>query len=400
MFRGSNFPKVAHVTSAAVFQTGMQDSAQAGAELGRAIREHFKGHSPDVVILFASPVYAFDVLLEALHAACSPGAVVGCSSAGEFTHEGISASSAVVLALYSENMRFDVHVGRQLRADPYRAAAALAATFHPDADPEFPFLTTLLLIDALAGFGEEFLGAFTAATSGRYQIIGGGAADDATFQNTYVFAGTKALSDAAVALEIRSRHPVGIGTSHGWTPASHSMTVTAASGLRLSGLDGIPAAHAVESFAVEQGLVFDRDAPLPFFLHHVLGIVTPDGYKLRVPLQIAADGALLCAAEVPVGATVRVMRTSDASAADAAAVAARRARFRLQGAEPGVAIFFDCAATRLRLGEGFEASVNEIVSGLEDVPCIGCNTYGQFARVDGQFSGFHNCTAVVCVFPR
>lgn len=28
-----------------------------------------------------------------------------------------------------------------------------------------------------------------------------------------------------------------------------------------------------------------------------------------------------------------------------------------------------------------------------------CNTYGQISRTEGQFSGFHNCTAVVCVLP-
>jgi hypothetical protein len=31
---------------------------------------------------------------------------------------------------------------------------------------------------------------------------------------------------------------------------------------------------------------------------------------------------------------------------------------------------------------------------------LGCNTHGQIARAEGQFGGFHNCTAVVCVFPE
>ena len=30
---------------------------------------------------------------------------------------------------------------------------------------------------------------------------------------------------------------------------------------------------------------------------------------------------------------------------------------------------------------------------------VGCNTHGQIARAEGQFGGFHNCTAVVCVLP-
>jgi len=31
---------------------------------------------------------------------------------------------------------------------------------------------------------------------------------------------------------------------------------------------------------------------------------------------------------------------------------------------------------------------------------VGSNTYGQIARADGQFGGFHNCTAVVLALPQ
>jgi hypothetical protein len=34
------------------------------------------------------------------------------------------------------------------------------------------------------------------------------------------------------------------------------------------------------------------------------------------------------------------------------------------------------------------------------VALAGCNTYGQVASIEGQLSGFHNCNAVVCVFPE
>lgn len=96
------------------------------------------------------------------------------------------------------------------------------------------------------------------------------------------------------------------------------------------------------------------------------------------------------------------MRTRHASAAEAASVAARRARMKLRRdrAEPGAVLFLDCAATRLRLGDEFGSSVDEVVDSLGTTMCVGCNTYGQFARVEGQFSGFHNCTAVVGAFSR
>ena len=40
-----------------------------------------------------------------------------------------------------------------------------------------------------------------------------------------------------------------------------------------------------------------------------------------------------------------------------------------------------------------------LTDALGRVPYVGCNTHGQIAKVDWQFNGFHNCTAVVCAFP-
>ena len=31
---------------------------------------------------------------------------------------------------------------------------------------------------------------------------------------------------------------------------------------------------------------------------------------------------------------------------------------------------------------------------------VGCDSHGWITGADGQFSGFHNCTAVVCAIPR
>jgi len=70
-----------------------------------------------------------------------------------------------------------------------------------------------------------------------------------------------------------------------------------------------------------------------------------------------------------------------------------------RGSPPAGAFFFDCVATRLRLGQQFGEELAAVQRELGPVPFAGFNTYGQIAQADGQFNGFHNCTAVVCVFP-
>jgi len=72
----------------------------------------------------------------------------------------------------------------------------------------------------------------------------------------------------------------------------------------------------------------------------------------------------------------------------------------LQGRTPKLALFFDCVATRLRMGAEFGFELGALKNALQGAAYAGCNTYGQIALADNQFSGFHNCTAVVCVFPE
>ena len=52
------------------------------------------------------------------------------------------------------------------------------------------------------------------------------------------------------------------------------------------------------------------------------------------------------------------------------------------------------------MGKAFGLELRSLEDALGPVPYAGCNTFGQIARAEGQFSGFHNCTAVVCVIPE
>jgi hypothetical protein len=240
----------------------------------------------------------------------------------------------------------------------------------------------------------------TVMTGGTYQLFGGGAADDARFQQTHVFHGTQAVADAIVVLEMLSKKPIGLGVRHGWEPSGPAMRVTEAEGSRLVSVNAMPAVEMFEQHAERTGQTFDRADPMPFFLHNVIGIDTGDGHKLRVPLSLGEDGAVSCAAEVPAGATVNIMMASVASACDAARQASQAALDGLQGGTLAGSLLFDCAATRLRLGRAFGDELKAVAETLGSENFAGCNTYGQIARSEGQFSGFHNCTAIVCAIPQ
>jgi len=354
----------------------------------------------DSLILFSSSRHEYETLLRTITDSFPVEQLVGCSSAGEFVGTKHGEGSVTAIAFRSGEMAFSSGLGTNLSASPRDAAAGMLGSFRGLNNNDYRYKYALVLNDALAGYAEELIQQIAIQSGGRYQLFGGGAGDDAAFRRTHVFFGKEAHSNAAVGLEILSNKPLGIGVRHGWVPATSPFRVTEAKGNAVYSLNATPVEDVVHEYAASTQQEFDRTDPLPFLLHNILGLKTDAGYKLRVPLGFGADGSLTCAAEVPTGAAVSIMSSDGTSAAHAAAEATRDAISQLEGNKPGAALFFDCVATRLRVGKGFGNELGAVEQVLGSIPLVGCNTYGQIARADGQFSGFHNCTAIVCVIPE
>ncbi|MGV3569723.1 MAG: FIST signal transduction protein [Ramlibacter sp.] len=376
------------------------DSIRAGQALGSAMRDAFHGAPPDALVVFASAQHDYTALLETLANEAGTEVIAGASSAGEFVNGERGEGRVCAMGIRSDSMRFAIGVGEGVAGDVRAAARSAVRGFRASCPQPMPYRSALVMTDALAGHTDPLVEELTLATGGNYRFFGGGAGDDGRFQKTHVFAGRTARSDAVVALEILSERPVGVGVAHGWVPAGEAMRVTEARGNILVSLNGTPAVHMFQEHAELTGQRLDLKDPLPFFLHNVIGIRAGDGHRLRVPLGVQEDGAILCAAAVPEGSVVHIMKTDAASAVMAARKASSEAMRALDGGRAAAGFVFDCVATRLRLGREFENELDACARLLEPAGFVGCNTYGQIARAEGQFSGFHNCTAVVCVLPE
>jgi hypothetical protein len=388
------------ITRVAVSHTQLAEAEDAGRFLANEVLVKLGGVNPDLMIVFASPVFEFSELLAAIDDVCQPGVLVGCSSAGEFSGCTDATSSVSVLAIKADDMRFNAALGVGLRADHGAVLDQIMPVFTGAQQTEFPYRSAMVLTDALAGHTDQIIDEMTVRTGGTYQLFGGGAADDARFQQTHVFFGRNVHEDALVIVEMLSKRPMGLGIRHGWEPVGEALRVTESEGNRVVSLNATSPAEVFVAHAQRTDQLFKSDDPMPFFLHNVLGIDTGDGYKLRVPLSLNDDGSISFAAAVPSGATVRLMTASSASACDAARLASVAALDGLQGSRHAGSLLFDCAATRLRLGRAFEDELNVVADTLGSPNFAGCNTYGQIARAEGQFSGFHNCTAIVCAIPE
>ncbi len=388
------------MTQSAVVYSTLKNSQEAGTELALKITQAFKETKPHVVIVFASSVYDYESLLSALNDNCNPEILIGSSSAGEFTTGDFGTDSVCAIALHSDEMKFSAGLSQGIKADRAKVAGELSSYLTTIEDYKYQYHSAMLFADALSGYTDELVEILTERTIGKYQFFGGGAGDNANFQRTHVFYGTKAYTDSAIILEILSEKPVGIGAAHGWKRTGTKMRVTQTDGTTLISLNARPAVELFKEHAAASGQGFDPEQPIPFFLHNILGIETAGDFKLRVPLGINPDGSIVMASDIPKGAYVSFMCTDNDCSKNAAIEATKNAIAQLGSHKPNVALFFDCVATRLRMGDEFNSQLDQVNNSLEGINYAGCNTYGQVARVDGQFSGFQNCTAVVCVIPE
>lgn len=388
------------MTKSAIVFTEQHDGSAAGKELGQKINEKLVDKKPHVVIVFASSVYDYAALLRSLKETCVPGILVGSSSAGEFTSGDFGTDSACAIALYSTELQFTAGIGEGIANSREKVAEELLGILSPVNEYQYQYYSAMIFADALSGYTDELIQLLTERTMGKYQFFGGGAGDNANFQKTHVFYDTGIYTDSTVILEILSNKPIGVGVAHGWKPIGARMRVTETDGMKLVSLNGRPAVELFTEHAQASRQNFNSDDPIPFFLHNIIGIEVAGDHKLRVPLAVYPDGSIAMASDIPNGAYVSFMETDNDCSKEAAKQAAIGAIKQLGDHKPNVALFFDCVATRLRMGKEFNFELDTVTESLQGASYAGCNTYGQVARVNGQFSGFQNCTAVVCVIPE
>ncbi|HEY2989225.1 MAG TPA: FIST N-terminal domain-containing protein [Candidatus Binatia bacterium] len=379
---------------------------QSGAAAARAARVEMGSDAPDLVIVFASPLYDHAEVLQGVRSVTGDVPLIGCSSAGEFTERGVLSQSVVVAAICSDTMRFTIGCGRGLGQNLSRAVSEAIGGFRASSPESLRagliHRTILLFADGLGGGGEALINELMMQTALQYQLAGGAAGDDVKFHKTPVFYRDEVLTNAFVCAEILSPVRVGLGISHGWGPIGPKMRVTRSEGLAIKEINGRPALDIYREFARQQGIALEGKAVVPFLMEHIIGWLYQEGeQKLRVTLWPLDDGSVVCASEVPEGALISLMKATDQSVIDASGQASRLAIQDLQSAPPAGIIVLECVSQKLRVGAtGIDEELRRIQQAVGSIPLAGCHGYGQLARTRGAFTGLMSASALVCLFPQ
>ncbi len=380
------------------------EAEAAAGLLARDLRAGLGGADPVLVMFFASTKQPLEVLAPRLTSEFRSAVVLGASTAGEFTERSVAKGTTTAVAVAGDfAVRGGMGVG--LGSEPENAVHSALSSV-PMSLAGHSHRTGLLLLDPLAGTGEEATLLTASHLGADIRLAGGAAGDDLQMKRTTVSIGDRVADDAIVIAVIFSQKPLGVGVCHGHTPISGTLSVTKASGAVVYEVDGRPAwdvwVDETRSAAAKIGI--DPAALAPdevggFLLRYEAGLASGAEYKIRAPLSRNPDGSLGFACAVPEGAKIRITESGPQSQIASARTAAERAREQL-GAKPAGAIVFDCICRNLILDAMFDRAVAEISDALGGVPLAGFETYGEIALDAGDLSGFHNTTTVVLAFPE
>jgi len=354
--------------------------------------------SPVFALVFATLDHRCEDIAAAVSASLGSIPWAGCSTPGLLTQVGFLRSGVAVGIIDAKAVKvgiglspLDAFSGRE--AGRVAATAALASLPAP---PTHRGRAMVLLCDSRDAASTDVVrGASAVAGAGVAWAGGGTGATGVQFFNGKCHVHTA----LAIAFDFPSR--AGTGIHHGWVPFGPPAMITAASGTVVRQLEYQNAFDTYRTIVEGSGESVTRETFAAFSMAHPLGIPQATGeHLIRDPMLVEPDGSIRCAAEVPDGALVRVMRGTPDALIAAAGKAAELARDDTAGPLGG-AFIFDCVSRFGVLGDAIDLELAAFKGAFgEGVPFLGCLSYGEVGAFGSCVPQFHNKTAIVLGFPR
>ena len=377
--------------------------AEAREAVAQAARAALAGcTSPALALVFSTFEYPADEIAAALTDELGELPWAGVVTPAILHGREVVRRGVAIGVIDSDRVRVRVGVGGPLSAGA-RTAGAQAAR---DALTEMPLppadrsRAMIFFADTTGCDAADAVHGALGVAGAGIAWSGGGTGDGDAGAHAAQFAHKRAFRDHVIAVTLDCHSRVGTGVQHGWQPTGVPAMVTRASGSVVECLEHRPAFEIYRAAAEERGQQVDLDHFAAFARTHPLGIPQAGGESLiRDPLSVDAAGALKFMAGVPDGALVRVMEGTPTMLVEAARIAASMARDDAGGALGG-ALVFDCVSRSAILGDRLREELAACQAALgDDVPLLGCLTFGEVGAFGARMPQFHNKTMVVLALP-
>jgi hypothetical protein len=391
--------------------SALADSFSAGKEAALAAIGKTGGRTK-ALLVFGAMRFDHRELLAGITSVTGTIPLVGGTTAGEISPEGVSSGSVVIMAFAHDDLDFIAGVGHDMSADEKACSIAMVndilakTAFDPDA-------SLMVFPNGMGGDGLKVIEGLQQVLGRNFEITGGFLGDDERFENTFQYYNGKVYRDTIVGLMVidpGKKYSRGIGVRSGFASIGNSLVCTSSEGNVLREFENTSALGLYKDFLGEE-----RSARLPAIcLEYPFGIIdhSPSGkgdglFQLRCGLSVDHEnGTITLAAAIPEGSQVTLTTASRGDIINGAREAAEQAGNTLAGAVPEAIVMFSCVGRKLVLGRRIREEVDAVRSCLGmNVPIIGFYTYGEIGPVDKTreehlTAKFHNETVVLWVLGK
>ena len=349
---------------------------------------------PGLVLVFG-PVDRINSpgLADTLHAAFPASILLGCSTAGEITADGVDDGSLTVTALHFEQTRLLPASTRLLgMSDSYAAGERIGRQIAA------PDLTAVLLFGPGVQInGSALVDGITHIIGSAIPITGGLAGDGGAFHQTFTLGPAGVADDQVVAVglcgdRLRFTH----GSFGGWEPFGPARRVTRCEGNVLFELDGEPALDIYKRYLGDHARELPASGLLfPFAMlgedHNAIGLI-------RTILGVdEATGSLTLAGEIDPEGYLKLMHASTDKLVNGAESAADAVVATFAPAGGGVAILVSCVGRKLVMGNRVDEEVEAVAEVLGSHTVLtGFYSYGEISPfTPGSSCKLHNQTMTI-----
>jgi len=369
-----------------------QDSKLAGHEAATAALKAAGVEKADLALVMASSVFDQTHMLEGIAGVLGDTPVVGCTSAGAITENGVQEGAVSILALKSDTAKFIpirvTGIGADMRAAVKKFGEEVKAAGGDS------LKMALMFSDALAGNGTDLVRGILEVLGSDFRLGGGAAGDDLNFKKTYQYFGKEALNDAVVGFAIAGDINIAVGADHGWQPIGNAHIATKAQGQKLIELDGKPAFSIYEDYFGERASDFKKALSLAA-VSYPLGMKSKgsgDQIMVRAPLVVGEDGSIVCGAEVLEGSEIYLMIGTLAGVLASAEATAKKIVGMPPSDQRRVVFVSDCVARKILLGERGQEEIALLKSiGGPGAVIFGFYSYGQISPLRPPAQDVHMC---------
>jgi len=319
-----------------------------------------KAIAPQIAVLFAAPGFFRDK--QDIEKACTASGlnIVGCSTAGEISADGVSDNSFSIMAIHFDATEVKV-ADAELKSPDFsrKAGQELGKKLNG------PKLSSIFVLSpGLNVNGSEFAKGITESVGKNVIITGGLAGDGTTFGATHTLLNGKVFPDHAVAFGLYGdKVRVQSGSRGGWKPFGPIRRVTKAQSNVLFELDGKPALKLYKEYLGDKA----KDLPASGLLYPFAILREEDRQEtglIRTILNVDHSAeTLTMAGDLPQGSLVRLMHADTDSLVEGAREAAEEANKKERKGN-SAALLVSCVGRKIIMGSDVEEEVEAVISAI------------------------------------